>query len=98
MSTQTVAAEALAAARNASAEASAATEYMEPRLAAMLVTMTGIAVEATEAAIKAAGYDAGNLVYWAGGSNEWRVFVATGADCTCPTSPDTCPQRGRHNN
>ena len=74
--TTRVAAEALAAARNASAEASAAQEYMEPELAALLITLTTIAVEATEQAVKSAGGDAATLVYWAGGSNEWRVFAS----------------------
>ena len=74
--TARVAAEALAAARNASAEAAAATEYMTPELAEVVTTFTNIAVEATEAAIKAAGGDAATLVYWAGGSNEWRVFAS----------------------
>ena len=73
--TARVAAEALAAARNASAEAVAAAEYMTPEMADIVTTFTNIAVEATEAAIKAAGGDAATLVYWAGGSNEWRVFA-----------------------
>lgn len=74
MNSETQAAAAIAAARNASAEASAAREYMTPENAAALTTFTTIAVEATEAAARMAGFDPATLVYWAGGSHEWRAY------------------------
>jgi len=68
------AAQAIAAARNASAEATAAQEYMEPALAAAVITLTNISVESIEAATRAAGIDPATLVYWASGSHEWRAY------------------------
>jgi hypothetical protein len=74
MDTEAKAAAAIAAARNASAEASAASEYMTPENAAALATFTTIAVEATEAAARMAGFDPALLVYWAAGSHEWQPY------------------------
>jgi hypothetical protein len=72
---QTAAAAAMiAAARNASAEASAAREYMTPENAAAVLTFANIAVEATEAAARLAGMDPDTLVYWNSGSHEWSPY------------------------
>ena len=73
--TARVAAEALAAVRNASAEASAAAEYMDPELHALLVTLTSVAVETTEQAIRSAGGDAATLVFWSSSDHAWKPYA-----------------------
>lgn len=70
----------IAAARNASAEASAAKEYMTPEQADAVLTFSTFAVEASHAAARAAGFNPDTLVYWASGSHEWRAYNVTDAD------------------